>query len=115
MLWNSKIVVLLLAALSACSIYPAGAEGVCPTRDGQPLRFVDVFDGAPQELATLMPDQAKDRSGFWELGYVYEAGRFVTLRCKYADGKALEVKLAHKVSRCDYTIDERKSLKLHCK
>jgi hypothetical protein len=79
------------------------------------LRFVDVFDGTPEERATLVPDRAKERSGYWQLGYVYDAGRFVTIRCKYADGKTEDVKLEKKVKRCDYKIDSKKSLKVFCK
>jgi hypothetical protein len=76
---------------------------------------VDVFDGTPEELASLVPDMAQARSGYWQLGYVYDAGRFVTIRCKYADGKALDVKLPDKVNRCDYRINAQKTLALHCK
>ena len=115
MSWNKKIVALLLASLSGCSIHPVVGAEVCPSRHEQALRFVDVFDGSPDELATLIPDTAKERSGYWQLGYIYDAGRFVTIRCKYADGQALDVKLSNRVYRCDYKIDSRKTLKLYCK
>lgn len=41
--------------------------------------------------------------------------RFVTIRCKYADGKTLDVKLSKRVDRCDYQIDVDKTLVLRCK
>ena len=78
------------------------------------MRYVDVFDGSPQELATLIPDKAQAESGYWELGYIYDAGRFVTIRCKYANGQTLDVKLSKKVTKCDYKIDSTKTLELRC-
>lgn len=106
---------LLLASLVACSIAPAVSAETCPARADQPLRSVDVFDGKPEEMATLVPDSAKQSSGHWKLGYVYEAGRLVTLRCKYADGQTSDVVLSKKVDRCDYRINARKTLDLTCK
>ena len=111
----NKIAVVLLAAISTCCAHAAPAPQVCPVRLDHPLRFVDVFDGSPQELATLVPDQAQEHSGYWQLGYIYKAGRFVTIRCKYDDGKELDVKLSNKVDRCDYKIDAKKRLQLSCK
>jgi hypothetical protein len=110
---NSKIPLLLLASLAVGT--PAVAGEVCPSRPQHALRFVDVFDGPPQDLATLIPDKARERSGYWQLGYVYDAGRIVTIRCKYDDGKKLDVKLTNRVERCDYRIDAKHALKLNCK
>lgn len=111
---NSKIIALLFA-LTNWSIQPAVAAEACPVRERQPLRFVDVFDGQPTELATLIPDKAEERSGYWLLGYIYDAGRFVVIRCKYADKQTLDVKLSNRVQRCDYKIDVKKTLKVYCK
>jgi len=115
MSWNRNVVALLLASLSCCWIPPVIAAEVCPSRLGQPLRFVDVFDGTPEELATLIPDRGNERSGYWKLGYVYDAGRFVTIRCKYADKQTVDVKLSQRVRKCDYKIDAKKTLKVYCK
>lgn len=115
MSWTSRATTLLMALLAGCSPAPGVAAEVCPAQKSQPLRFVDVFDGPVEDLATLVPDKAQERSGYWRLGYVYDATRFVTIRCKYADGKVLDVKLAHRVDRCDYQIDTAKTLVLHCK
>jgi hypothetical protein len=109
------MVTAIFVAFGGYVAIPAVSAEVCPSRSGQPLRFVDVFDGTPEELATLVPDKALARSGYWELGYVYDSGRFVTIRCKYRDGKASDVKLARKVARCDYRINARKTLALRCK
>lgn len=116
MSWNRKFGVLLLVALLGCSIQQSTiAAAACPARPDHPLRFVDVFDGSPSDMATLVPDQAVGSSGYWRLGYIYDAGRFVTIRCKYTDGRVSDTKLASKIDRCDYTIDSKKALKLDCK
>jgi hypothetical protein len=76
---------------------------------------VDVFDGPPESLATLMPDEAGERSGYWKLKYVYDAGRSVTIRCKYANDETHDVKLSTVTTRCDYAIDTQQALTLSCK
>jgi hypothetical protein len=115
-MWWSKAAaaVLSLGLLSACAAPPVAGVQACPSRTGTTLRFVDVFDGSPEELASLVPDRAGQSSGYWNLGYVYEAGRFVTVRCRYDDKNTVDVKLADKIKRCDYTIDERHVLALQC-
>jgi hypothetical protein len=115
MWWSKAAIGPLLVMIAVFCIRPAIAAEVCPSRQGQSLRFVDVFDGAPEDLATLIPDVAGKSSGYWRLGYVYAAGRFVTVRCKYADGSVSDVKLSIRVHRCDYKIDERKTLRLNCR
>lgn len=113
MWWNKAAAAAMLVSTWSCSLGPTQAAEVCPVRPGQALRFVDVFDGSPQDLATLVPDKAGESSGYWRLGYVYDAGRFVTVRCKYADKTVTDIKLP-KVQRCDYKIDAQKSLQLNC-
>ena len=105
-------VALLLASLAA---EPTAAATVCPSRPEQTVRFVDVFDGPSEEMASLVPDEAGDHKGSWQLGYVYDAGRFVTVQCKYADGQVLERRLTKRVARCDYKIDKKKTLALDCR
>lgn len=112
---NSKVVALLLLLLLGCFASAVRAGEVCPSRNEQALRFVDVFDGKPEEMATLMPDLANEKSGYWQLDYVYDAGRFVTIRCKYADGKFLDVKLSTRIGRCYYKINQRSDLSVICR
>jgi len=115
MWWNSKIPLLLLASLAGFALHPAVAAEVCPSRPQHVLRFVDVFDGTHEDQATLMPDKPDKRSGYWRLGYVYDAGRIVTIRCKYDDGQKLDIQLKNRVTRCDYRRDAKDALKLYCK
>ena len=130
MSWNRCALVLALIPLLSCSSgppsqsTPAGQSGQsnasnplnpCPARASTSLRFVDVFDGPPESLATLMPDEAGERAGYWNLKYVYDAGRSVTIRCKYANNEMHDVKLTTVTTRCDYTIDSEQVLALRCK
>jgi hypothetical protein len=112
---SNKSVALVVAFLWGCLVHQAVAADVCPVREPQPLRFVDVFDGPPADLATLIPDKAGERSGYWLLGYIYDAGRFVVIRCKYADKQTVDVKLSQKVNKCEYKIDAKKTLSVYCK
>ncbi|KVD81742.1 hypothetical protein WS62_24510 [Burkholderia sp. ABCPW 14] len=114
MSWSKAAGVLLAMSFYGCASASGTAAEVCPARAESPLRYVDVFDGAPSEMATLVPDEGGERKGNWQLGYVYDAGRYVTVRCKYADGRTTDVKLADRVNRCDYRIDGQKTLKLMC-
>jgi hypothetical protein len=116
MSWTKRVAFVLFALISSCASLPSAlAAPVCPVRADKPLRFVEVFDGPVEDLATLVPDRAKARSGHWQLGYVYDAGRTVTIRCKYADDHMQDVKLEKRVARCEYKIDAKKTLSLSCK
>ncbi|MES2300131.1 MAG: STY0301 family protein [Pseudomonadota bacterium] len=61
----------------------ARASDVCPARSNYPVKYGGPFDGTSEEKASLVPDKAEKRFGYWELAYVYDAGRFVTFRCEY--------------------------------
>jgi hypothetical protein len=92
---------------------PSGPE-VCPARPGHSVRRMTVFDGPPEELASLVPDRALAHWGYWTLGDVYDAGRFVSVRCEYDDGRSEDVKLTNRVSRCEYQADEAGAFEVHC-
>jgi hypothetical protein len=62
-----------------------------------------------------MPDEAGEHSGYWNLKYVYGAGRSVTIRCKYANDATHDVMLSTVTTRCDYAIDSQQALTLSCK
>lgn len=114
-MWSSRApLALLLSVLCGCSAPVASAADVCPAQGKSALRSVDVFDGSPEQLAFLVPDETHARSGYWQLDYVYDASRFVSVRCRYADGSTVEEKLTRRVSRCDYRIDDQKTLTVRC-
>ena len=82
--WSISRAVAVVAVLLASAPLRGADAGVCPIRKGQPLRYVDVFDGPVKDMAMLVPDEAGERSRYWKLGYVYDAGRVVVVGCKYA-------------------------------
>lgn len=115
MWWTRAFVALAFSGLAFTSTAgPAFAREVCPKDASSALRYVDLFDGPPEDLAQLIPDVANPHSGYWQLAYIYKAGRFATVRCKYADGHSVDLKLP-KVRRCNYRIDAQETLKLDCR
>lgn len=113
MVYPMRIIV-LLALFCAAGPLPLLAAEVCPVRPGQPLRFDDVFDKAPEDMALLRPGQEYRRSGGRALGHICDAGRNVTIRCKYADGQGLDLKLPSRAERCSYRLGAKRALKLDC-
>ena len=109
-----RFVILFCSLCANYSIAEAVITEICPMRHGSPLQFVDVFDGPPERLTYLMADQSKKESGFWNLSYIYEANRYVTVRCKYEDKQILDVKINHKITRCDYLLKSKKQPKVIC-
>jgi hypothetical protein len=104
----------MVVASPAIAGSPAG-KAVCPARDGGRLKFVDVFDGPPEELASLKPDIGGGASGAFTVGGIYDAGRFVTLRCRYADGTIERVELRERVGSCDYRRGRDGGLSFACR
>jgi hypothetical protein len=110
---NKTLSILPIALAFACGIgHAAGAE-VCAAKS-QALRSVTVFDGPPAEQASLVPDQEGKSGSSWELGYVYDAGRTVWVRCQYADGTSADVQLSAKVGKCEYKAVKKNEIKLSC-
>jgi hypothetical protein len=109
-LWLSICAIALAAAAGAGQA--AGAE-ICVSGT-KPLRSVTIFDGPPSELASLVPDLADKRSSSWELGYVYDAGRTVWVRCQYADGTDSQAELSARVGKCEAKTVKKDMIKLAC-
>ena len=94
---------LLLATAFICTagaLADAKSSEVCPVRSGDIVQNIDVFDGKPEELAYLAPDDDRVAKNTFTLGYVYKEGRAVTIRCKYASGFVVDVELKNKVDKC---------------
>ncbi len=113
MRWTWMLSIPLIAMASGCGAGHAIGAEVCAAKS-QALRNVTVFDGPPSELASLVPDEGGDTSASWELGYVYDAGRTVWVRCQYADGTSADVQLSAKVSKCEYKAFKKDAFKLFC-
>jgi hypothetical protein len=112
MRWN-RFSIPLIALASAWSIGHAIGAEVCAAKS-QPLRSFLVFDGPPSELASLIPEQTGDHGGYWDLGYVYDAGRSVWVHCQYADGTNSDVQLSTRISKCEYEELKNDTFKLSC-
>lgn len=116
MSWTDRIA-MLAASVVICGCVQAttpGSHATCPAEAGNPLRYVDIYDGSPAQMALLQADVAKPDHGSWQLGYVYDAGRYVTVRCGYADKQTRDVKLAQRVAQCAYRVAKDKTLSLNC-
>jgi hypothetical protein len=101
-------------AFAACAQQGQAQAVACPARPGDPLQNIDVFDGPPEEQAYLVPDNATDERGSWSLAYVYNAGRFVTLRCKYGRGPAVDLKISQRIGQCQYARRPGGALSVTC-
>lgn len=111
---NRGLTIFFAVSAFGCAAAKQTSTDVCPVQSNSYLQYVDVFDGPPEEMAILMPDQVHDTHGYWSLGYVYDAKRTVTVRCKYANSKTVDVTLEEKVQRCDYKISSKKILSVNC-
>jgi len=116
MSWSRRLGTALLgAAILLQGTARAAETAPCQAKPATALKYVEVYDGPPEELASLMPDEESKNGGTFTLGDIYTSGRFVTIRCKYADGTAADVKLAAKVESCRYAIGKDKKVSLTCR
>lgn len=99
----------------AMNLANANSEGVCPARPDDKIQQIDIFDGKPEELAYLAPDDDKTASNIYTLNYIYDQGRIVTVRCKYHSGFAVDVELKDKVTQCKFSSYKSGSSALVCK
>ena len=115
MSWNKRAIGLAIPLLLTSASGFANAEEIaCPVLSDTHLRYVQVFDGKPEEQVSLIADHADDRQGYWKLGYVYDKGRSVTVQCVYANKATRDFVLSQRVDECRYHIDESSATKLDC-
>lgn len=106
--------ILISLTFVGCSFAKEEVSSVCPVRPNSSVAAVDVYDGPIADMAILMSDEAKATQGFWNLAYVYEAGRTVNIRCKYADKTSVDINLVKKINQCRYKFMKDKNLILSC-
>jgi hypothetical protein len=78
------------AALALAAGAAAAAAPVqCPVVTGQTLVYIDIFDGPPEELADLVPDQHASRASrhAWNTWQLEAGPKGLFVKCGY--GKAL--------------------------
>jgi hypothetical protein len=100
---------------SAINLANANSKSVCPTRNHDNIHQIDIFDGKPEELAYLAPDDEQTAPNTYTLGYIYEKGRRVTIRCKYNSGFVFDVELKNKVNECKLSSYKSGEYALVCK
>lgn len=72
---------LILAAASAAP--PVALE--CPAIPGQTLVYIDIYDGPPENLADLVPDQYQDKAKktAWNTWELYQNPERIYVKCGY--------------------------------
>jgi hypothetical protein len=97
----------LFSFLLLASALPAKAQTTgCPIYAESKLKSVEIFDGDPAKLFSLIPEQhfptsdtAFDGWNFWKLGYVGDPAGF-TLQCHYDNGGLVSLPLPAAVQSC---------------
>jgi hypothetical protein len=108
------VVFLLIGILVSGNGYArSNAEGVCPQYPNAKLKQIYIFDGKPEKLAYLAPDNPEIDA--YILGDIYEKGRTVTIRCEYDTGFIIDVELKNKVDKCLPLEDQAGVTNLICK
>lgn len=117
MLSKSDVLKLLLVNVLSGAINVANANpaSVCPARLNDTIQQIDIFDGKPEELAFLAPDDDQALPSIYTLNYIYDAGRTVTVRCKYTSSFVADVELKSKVNQCTFSSYKSGNSALICK
>ena len=118
-MWSSRLAA--VAALVLASAQAGATPTMCPAKqDGQPLSTGYVLDGPLQDKAILEADSGGSKNGVefarWKVRYVYDAGRQVTLDCRYGDGATpVAVVIATPVKVCSYSKSKKRGVELRCR
>lgn len=97
-----------LSLLAGC----AHAEIACPAKGatGGALSGAEVFDGPPEEMASLAPDSEEGAS--WDLTGYRDSPRDLYLVCVYADGGRQNMRLPKDVNEC--TVADKGGVSARC-
>lgn len=107
-------ILFLIGILASGNCFAYGdADGVCPKRPKEKLQQIYIFDGKPEELVSLAPDD--ETNDIYTLGAIYKEGRTVTVRCQYDTGFILDVELKNEVHTCKGSENKSGVPKLICK
>ena len=110
-----SIVFLLIAILaSGNSFARVDTDDVCPKYSNAKIKSIGIFDGKPEELVALAPDDEPNEY-FTTLGYIYEEGHTITIRCNYDTGFIFDVELKEKVDYCMALENKEEGMNLICK
>jgi hypothetical protein len=108
------------AVLVATSATAGETLKSCPQKLGDlPLATGYVLDGPLQDKAVLEADTAGTTAdgefARWQVGYVYAAGRQVTLDCRYGgQAESHAVLIETQVKKCMYRKSKKHNVSLRC-
>ena len=109
-----KILLLFGILASGNGFAHGNADGVCPPKHrNAKLQQIYIFDGKPEELVSLAPDD--ETNDIYTLGAIYKEGRTVTIRCQYDTGFIFDVELKKEVHTCKGSENKSGVPKLVCK
>ena len=101
---------ILFVFLSVISINSFAQEVKCPAiKDNNQLQQVILFDGKPEELASLVPDEESKKYYSWKL---VPSERKYYLVCKYSNNVKIETQLTSPTKECRHM---NKSNQVICK
>ena len=103
--------------ICACLVGTTRAQDftVCPARLQDAVKQIYVFDGTPEEVIYLAPDDNTTASSLYSVSSIYDRGRFVTVRCKYKGGSIIDVQLKSRTIRCVFRQDKDNYGNLRCR
>lgn len=95
---------LTLASFASGAAHAAPALG-CPVQPGKALEHLTVFDGPPQDMASLRPEDGREvkrrlRQTWTGLADSAKHGRQIHVECRYKGGATQVVKLPKTVRTC---------------
>lgn len=113
---SSSIVAHLACGFISCVLSTAQANtkaaDICPLLHSNAIEQIYLFDGTPEELAYLAPD---DNGNVYSVKQIYNQGRFVTVRCKYKSGSIIDVELKNRTKQCTFRPDKADYGNLRCR
>lgn len=116
-MWSKikPLAVALLFAASGAVLAEAGAMSICPVAAKDRVVQISIFDGKPEELAYLAPDDGQGAANRYTLGYIYDKGGLVTVECKYKSGQTRSIELKDRVAGCEYRESKAHGPRLVCR
>ena len=112
--WNQFIFAALVAGSQAAAASDSRTS-VCPDEhDDNPMQTVLVFDGPPEDKASLIPERDRQGTYYWNLDTVYADNRHVWVQCNYKSKLQRFVELSTPVKRCTFEFRREGTHRLWC-
>ncbi|WP_420872600.1 STY0301 family protein [Nitrospirillum pindoramense] len=108
----------LLVSLMSSGSALATTPSVCPVRGSDPVKYVSVYNGKPEDLVNLAPDDETGKNpkeDKFTLDYIHKDGRVATIRCKYESGASADVELKDPVKQCTASRGKSGEVTVQCR